>query len=337
MPSLVRARTRTAGAVPALVLVLALSATACGELDGGAGAVLPAALTPGQPAGTVTAPAAGDPAGVAQAVQDAITAGGGRVVAVVDHAAAAREAGVEIPPNTVVLGGPEQADVALARSDPRAGASLPPPYQVRADAAGATVLTFDSPDYLAAISKVADPAARQPLDEATAAVVGRIAPAAAQAEPAPLIGVTPVDYLLPAVSPGSIAGAVAALQRAGARGGNNVVATLSLVPDDPRARAAAAADPAPDPPGSRASSVVLISRPAAEAPLLAAAPTIGLDLPLRFGVFVDERNQTTIGYPDVRRIALRHGIPADDPAVVALAAEADTIARTAAAANLDDD
>jgi uncharacterized protein (DUF302 family) len=323
MPTLVRARIRTAGAA----LALSLSATACGTLDGGAGATLRAALAPGEVAGAISVAADGDPGAVAQTVREAITGSGGKVTAVVDHAAAARTAGVDIPPNVVVLGGSEAASAGLAQFDPRAGGALPPAYQVRQDSSGATVLTYDSPDYLAALSRVFDPAVRRPLDEANAAIVSGVVPAATDARAAPLIGVTPVDYLLTVVSDGTIAAAVAALQRAGARGGNNVVATLDLVPDRGRPRPG-------DPPGTpaplRASSTVLISRPVAEAPLLAAAPTIGLDLPLRFVVFINDNNETAVGYPDVRRIALRHGIPADDPAVVALAAEADELGRIGA-------
>jgi hypothetical protein len=168
---------------------------------------------------------------------------------------------------------------------------------------------------------------RQPLDQANSAVVSAVAPDAADAKPAPLIGVTPVDYLLTQVSAGTIAAAVADLQRAGARAGNDVIATLEFVPDQGRPRAG---QPAPVPAPARASTSVLISRPAAEAPLLAAAPTIGIDLPLRFVVFINDNNETAVGYPDIRRIALRHGIAADSPDVVALAAEADKIARTGA-------
>jgi uncharacterized protein (DUF302 family) len=116
-----------------------------------------------------------------------------------------------------------------------------------------------------------------------------------------------------------VAGTVALLQRAAGRGGNRFVAAADFVREG-----------APDPAGTRPTSVVLVSRPAAEAPLLAAAPTIGLDLPMRFVVWIDDQARTLIGYPDVRRIAVRHGLPADDPNVVALAAEADRLAQQAA-------
>lgn len=53
----------------------------------------------------------------------------------------------------------------------------------------------------------------------------------------------------------------------------------------------------------RPTVVVLVSTPESEAPLLAAAPSLGLDLPLRFVVWLDDQQRTQIGYPDPRAIA----------------------------------
>jgi uncharacterized protein (DUF302 family) len=322
MSTLVRARLRTASAA----IALSLSASACGDLGGGTNVALPPALAPGQAPGTVVLAAGGDQAALVKGLQDAITAGGGTVAAVVDHAAAARDVGVQIPPNTVVIGGPAAADLGLVQVEQTAGTNLPPPYQVRQDDAGRTVLTYDSAEYLAAISHVPDPAAQAPLAAAAASVVQKVLPGAPAAAPAPLIGVTPVDYLLTIFGSTTVSGSVDLLRRNGARAGDKFVAAVDFVPDT----APKAAKGAPAPPGPRATSVVLISRPAAEAPLIKAAPSIGLDLPMRFVVWLDEQNRTQIGYPDIRRIAARHGIPADDPNVVALAAEADKLGRLGA-------
>jgi hypothetical protein len=212
-----------------------------------------------------------------------------------------------------------------------AGASLPPPYQVRQDSAGKTVLAYDSADYLAAIAHVPDPPAQAGLATATSAILKQALPSAPAATPAPLIGVTPVDYLLTIFGSTTVAGTVDLLERNGARAGDEFIGSVDFVPDTaPRGGKAAAAAAAAPAAGPRATSVVLISRPAAEAPLIKAAPSIGLDLPLRFVVWLDDQNRTQIGYPDVRRIAVRHGIPADDPNVVALAAEADKLGRLGA-------
>jgi uncharacterized protein (DUF302 family) len=329
MSSPVRSRLRAVGAV----LALSLSASACANLGGGTGTQLPQSLKPGQAAGTVVVAAGGgDPAQLVQGLKDAITANGGTVAAVVDHAAAASAVGVQIPPNTVVIGGPAAADLGLVQVAQTAGANLPPPYQVRQDDAGKTVLTYDSAAYLAAMSHVPDPAAQASLATAASAVLKKALPSAPAADPAPLVGVTPVDYLLTIFGSTTVGGTVDLLTRAGARAGDKFIAAVDFVPDTAAPKTAKGAAAAAPPPaaGPRATSVVLISRPAAEAPLLKAAPSIGLDLPMRFVVWLDEQGRTQIGYPDVRRIAVRHGIPADDPNVVALAAEADKLARLGA-------
>jgi uncharacterized protein (DUF302 family) len=323
MSTPVRARLRTAGAA----LALTLTASACADLGGGAGAPLPQALAPGQAPGTVVVATNGDPAQLVKGLQDAITGNGGEVAAVVDHAANAQAVGVQIPPNTVVIGGPPAADLGLVQVEQTAGASLPPPYQVRQDNTGKTVLSYDSAEYLAAIGHVPNAAAQAGLATAASAILKQVLPGAPAASGAPLIGVTPVDYLLSIFGSTTVAGTVDLLKRNGARPGDKFVAAVDFVADTaPRGGKNVPAAPG----ATRATSVVLISRPAAEAPLIKAAPSIGLDLPLRFVVFVDDQNRTKISYPDVRRIAVRHGIAADDPNVVALAAEADKLGRLGA-------
>lgn len=72
----------------------------------------------------------------------------------------------------------------------------------------------------------------------------------------------------------------------------------------------------------RPTVVVLVSTPESEAPPLAAAPSLGLDLPLRFVVWLDDQQRTQIGYPDPRAIASSHGIAADNPSVIRWATNA---------------
>jgi hypothetical protein len=47
-------------------------------------------------------------------------------------------------------------------------------------------------------------------------------------------------------------------------------------------------------------------------------------------VWLDAEGLTQIGYPDVRRLAVRHGISANDPNIERLAADSDRLARLAA-------
>ena len=75
---------------------------------------------------------------------------------------------------------------------------------------------------------------------------------------------------------------------------------------------------------------MLLSAPEFTTPLVAAAPTFGLELPLRFVIWLDDKNVTQVGYVDVGVLAARHGLKADDPNVVKLAAECDRIAKIVA-------
>ena len=91
-----------------------------------------------------------------------------------------------------------------------------------------------------------------------------------------------------------------------------------------------AAGSATDGPAIRPTTAVLVNVPEAEGPLLQAAPSMALEFPLRFLVWVDDQNRTLIGYPSPASLAARHGVAATDPAVVKLTTEADRLARTAA-------
>jgi uncharacterized protein (DUF302 family) len=314
----VRDRTSVSIRSMSAALALAFVAGACSNADV-ADAPPVSAAAPGQPAGSVLLPAGTDPAQIVQRLQDAITAGGGSVAAVVDHAAGARAAGVEIPSNIVVIGGAPAAQVPLVRADQRAAANLPQRYQVRQGGDGSVSLFYDGADYVAAVSGVVVPEARPALRDASAAVAGQAVPGVTPPPPAALLGVTPANYLLTVFGSADVPVTVERLRRNADRGASRSVGIVDM--------AAGSADPGP---AVRPTSVVLVSTPPAEAPLLAAAPSFGLDLPMRFVVWIDDQNRTQIGYPDVRRLAARHGVRADDPNIVRLAADADRLARLAA-------
>jgi uncharacterized protein (DUF302 family) len=294
------------------VVALALVTAGCGlPLDD----PLPPAPTaaPDRPAGSVllTAPAPADQ--LVQQLRDAITADGGTVAVVVDHAARAREAGVEVPPNTVVVGGPPAATVPLLQATQAAGAALPQSYLVRQEVAGSATVTYNGADYLAAVSGVIAPGAQDAVRDASNAVATRVTGAAGPLASA-LVGVTPAGQLITGTDAASVAVLTSRLTTAADTGTTSVAAEVDL----------AAGDPA-----LRPTRVVLVNDPAAEAPLLRAAPSIGLDLPLRFVIWSDAENRTQIAYPDPRRLAARHGVPADDPAVAQLAADAARLVDTA--------
>lgn len=89
---------------------------------------------------------------------------------------------------------------------------------------------------------------------------------------------------------------------------------LSLVARIDHAEAAAKAGLALGP-----TELLIFGNPRGGTPLMQAARTIGIDLPLRMLVWTDEHAATWIGHDDPRWLARRHGMSADSPAVARLA------------------
>jgi len=298
-------------------VMLAVVAAACGNVGTGEVEREPHAA-PGRPSGTIMLTAGTDVATATQRVQDAITSSGGSVVTVVDHAAEARKAGVTIPASTLVIGGPPAGQLPLLRTDQRAGVDLPQRYLVR-ETDGWVSVTVNSADYVAAVSGIAAAGPRDALRDAIVPVLAEAVPGSSVPVGSPLIGVTPSEYLVSVYGSADVPTTVERLRRNADRAPTRSIAVADL--------AARSADSGPP---IRPTSVVFVSNPGVEVPLLAAAPSIGLDLPMRFVVWLDAHELTQIGYPDVRRLAVRHGISANDPNIERLAADSDRLAQLAA-------
>lgn len=289
------------------------AATACGTGNSVYDLAPPA--RPGQPAGTVLLDSGSDVATTTKRLQGAITKAGGTVSATVDHTADAKAAGTTLTANTVVIGGSPKAQDPLLRANEGAGAVLPGRYLVREGAGGRATVLYDGADYIAAIAGVGAPGAARPLSSETTSVGAAGAGVAAVPMAAPLVGVTPTGYLV--ITPGGseVTPTVTRLRK-NVDAASTVVATIDL---------AAGSTPALPP-----TFELLVSTPAAEAPLIAAAPSFGLEMPMRFVVWQDDKKITQIAYPDVKVLAARHGLPVTDPNVVRLAADAARLAKLAA-------
>lgn len=298
-------------------VMLAVVAAACGNVGDGEVELEPR-TAPGQPSGTLMLTAGTAVATTAQRIQDAITSSGGSAVTVVDHAAEARRAGVTIPASTLVIGGSPSGQLPLLRTDQRAGVDLPQRYLVR-ETDGRVSLTVNSADYVAAVSGIAAAGPRDALRAATVPVLAQAVPGSSVPVGSPLIGVTSWEHLVSVHGSADVATTVERLRRNADR-----APTRSIAVTDLTARSADSGPPV------RPTSVVFVSNPGAEVSLLAAAPSIGLDLPMRFVVWLDAQEHTQIGYPDVRRLAVRHGISPNDPNVERLAADSDRLARLVA-------
>ena len=62
-------------------------------------------------------------------------------------------------------------------------------------------------------------------------------------------------------------------------------------------------------------TLVIFGNPKIGTPLMQAAPTMGLDLPLRVLFYEGEDGKTHIVYHDLDAVAAQHGVPADHPAL----------------------
>ncbi len=303
-----------------VALTLCAAVTACGTDLAAQGSLANGQpQLPGQAPGTVELTTTAGVAEVVQHLQDAITANGGTVVAVVDHAAEAHGIGVEIPANTLVIGASPAAQMPLLAADQRAGATLPQRYLVHREAGGPVTVTYNGAPYVAAVSGIVDPAARTALRDTSAGIAAQATGATGDQLPAPLVDVTPAGFLITVFGSADVSTTVARLRRAVGSAPSRTAAVVDL-----------AGGSAAFGPPLRPTTVVLVDSPGAQAPLLAAAPGMGLELPMRYLVWLDDQNRTLIGYPDVGRLAQRHGIAATDPAMARLAVDVDRIARTAA-------
>ena len=104
-------------------------------------------------------------AATVEAIQQALQAKGLRVFAVIDHAAAAREAGMAMRPATVVLFGRPQAGTPLMQADPALALDLPLRVLVAEDASGRVTVSWHRSSTLAAIHGL-PPERLAPLDAA---------------------------------------------------------------------------------------------------------------------------------------------------------------------------
>jgi uncharacterized protein (DUF302 family) len=107
---------------------------------------------------------------------DAVESRGLTVFARIDHAGAAREAGLELADEQVVLFGNPRAGTPLMQSDPRIGVELPLRILIWADASG-VLLGYRDPRELGGSYDIA--AEHQPILEQMATLLGELTDEAA--------------------------------------------------------------------------------------------------------------------------------------------------------------
>jgi uncharacterized protein (DUF302 family) len=82
----------------------------------------------------------------------------------------------------------------------------------------------------------------------------------------------------------------------------------------------------------RPTDLVIFGNARGGTPLMQAAQTVGIDLPLKMLVWQDPGHKTWVSYDEPGWIAQRHGVTESDPAVTKMAAALSAIANKATAA-----
>jgi uncharacterized protein (DUF302 family) len=79
----------------------------------------------------------------------------------------------------------------------------------------------------------------------------------------------------------------------------------------------------------RPTQVLIFGNPRGGTPLMQAAQTIGIDLPIKALVWQDEQGRTWLGYNDPKWLASRHGAAGVDQALGTMTAVLEALAKTA--------
>lgn len=108
---------------------------------------IPAAARAGDPA-VITKTSAHDVPTTLKRLEDAIASRGAKVIAKVDHAAAAKAVGEDLRPTTVLIFGNPKVGTPLMQTAQQAGLDLPLRVLVWQDANGAVRIAYRKPDQL---------------------------------------------------------------------------------------------------------------------------------------------------------------------------------------------
>lgn len=222
-----------------------------------------------------------------------------QLLADIDHAAAAAQAGLELRPTRVLLFGNPRLSAPMMVVVPSAGIDLPPKILVYEDADSTVHVAYNAPAYLRARHGGDD--LDTVLERIRTASYGLASRAA---------GSTPT---LDAVSADSIAASEGMVITPSAfevdttyrrlRAAVEESGALTIMAEvDHRERAALINT------DMNRVQVLVFGNPQLGTPLMQAAPTLGLDLPQKILVYEDNEGQVQVAYNDPFYLAGRHGL-----------------------------
>ena len=129
------------------------------------------------PEGLVTLQSQHGPVGTLMRLENSIASRGLTIFARIDHAAGAKDAGMDLRPTQVVIFGSPKSGTPLMQMSDTIGLDLPLKMLIRQDANGQTFLAYDDPAWLASrhgLAATAGPIVEK-MQAAMAAIAGEAA------------------------------------------------------------------------------------------------------------------------------------------------------------------
>lgn len=244
--------------------------------------------------------------------QDAIT-----VVAEVDHGASAQALGTSLGNSRVVLFGNPALGTPLMRINPAAGLDLPQKMHVYTAPDRDVIVTYNSTDYLAQRWGVGDASSINTISQA----LRNIALDASGGEPVATTvrAVNPNEGVIGRTTELTVDSAYTRLINA--LNANDAITIVGEV--DHQANAASVGQEL------RPSKLVIFGNPALGTPLMRSERSLGVDLPQKMLVFMDEDSTTNIIYNDIVYLVRRHNADATLGEVSQVAVALDGLAAAA--------
>lgn len=262
--------------------------------------------------------------------------GGNMVVATVDHAQSAEDAGLDLAPTTLLIFGNPEAGTGLMQASRSMGIDLPQKFLAWEDEGGQTWLAYNDIEYLAERHGITGmdeqiqmiSANLRDLAEATTGgTVTEPAEETAMEETAVMEETSMMDSmaapegLVTVESAASFEETAANVEGAIEEGGLNLVASV-----DHSENAASVGEELPP------TTLFVFGNPEAGTPLMQSSRTVGIDLPQKMLVWEDEAGQVNVSYNDPEYLAGRHGLEGVDEQIETVSAALEMLAANATGA-----
>ena len=236
---------------------------------------------------------------------------GFKIIANIDHALAAKKAGLELRPTRTIIFGNPKGGTLLMQQDQRIGLDLPLKILLWEDEAGDTQISYYNATTLTSRYGIVEPqAVISKVNGALAGFTGNT-----NIEGASVAAIT--EQLITKESPHTADETFEKLQQVVTSKG---LYTMAIVPHD---KAAASVDLE-----LRPTRVLIFGNPKVGTLLMQSNQSMGIDLPLKVLVYEDENGKVYVSYFDATFLTNRHGITDKSEVVQKVNAALDGITNT---------